>query len=157
MVDRPQPQRGFTLIEVLVALAIVSLGLIAIFAQLNQSLLTTSLLRDRTLAHWVAADRLTELRLSGDWPAVGQRSDEIEFGPYRWRYTLRISETPGADLRRIDVSVALSSEPARPMATLVGFLSEPPPSPVVSAEGWFLLDPNRPMDGPPATGNGDED
>ena len=56
---------GFTLLEVLVALVIVGLGLMAVFSQLNQTIMTASMLRDRTLAHWVAVDRITELRLEG--------------------------------------------------------------------------------------------
>ena len=56
-------QKGFTLLEVLVALAIIGLGMVAVFSQLNQSLLAASRLRDKTLASWIALDRITELRV----------------------------------------------------------------------------------------------
>lgn len=140
-------QRGFTLLEVLVAVAIVGLGMIAVFAQLNQSLLSASFLRERTLAHWVAVDRLTELRLVGEFPPVGERSDDIEFGPHRWRYTLRVAETPGANLRRIDITVALRDSPDRVAATLVGFLGQPAAGPAVFTDRWFPLDEEQPLFG----------
>lgn len=140
-------QGGFTLLEVLVAVAIVGLGMIAVFAQLNQSLLSAAFLRERTLAHWVALDRLTELRLAGEFPPVGERSDDVEFGPYRWRYTLRIAETPGANLRRVDVTVALRDSPDRAAATLVGFLGQPVSGVPVFTERWFPLDEDQPLVG----------
>jgi general secretion pathway protein I len=151
--ERPR-QGGFTLLEVLVAVAIVGLGMIAVFAQLNQSLLSASFLRERTLAHWVAVDRLTELRLAGEFPPVGERSDEIDFGPYRWRYTLRISETPGANLRRVDVTVALRESPDRPAATLVGFLGQPIDGPPVFTDRWFPLDEEQALAGGDGGGTG---
>ena len=71
-------QAGFTLLEVLVALVIVGLGLTAVFGQLNQTLMATGLLRDKTFATWVAVDRITELRVSAEFPDVGERSDSVE-------------------------------------------------------------------------------
>jgi general secretion pathway protein I len=144
--ERPG-ERGFTLLEVLVAVAIVGLGMIAVFAQLNQSLLSAAFLRERTLAHWIAVDRLTELRLAGEFPPVGERSDDIEFGPYRWRYTLRIAETPGANLRRVDVTVALRDSPDRTAATLVGFLGQPVAGAPIFTDRWFPLDEEQPVFG----------
>lgn len=150
-------QRGFTLLEVLIAVAIVGLGMIAVFAQLNQSLLSAAFLRERTLAHWVAVDRLTELRLAGEFPPVGERSDDIEFGPHRWRYTVRVSETPGANLRRVDVSVALRESPERPAATLVGFLGQPAAGAPVFSDRWFPLDEEQPLFGSEGPGEQGED
>ena len=142
--ERPG-ERGFTLLEVLVAVAIVGLGMIAVFAQLNQALLSAAFLRERTLAHRIAVDRLTELRLAGEFPPVGESSDDIEFGPYRWRYTLRIAETPGANLRRVDVTVALLESPDRAAATLVGFLGQPAAGVPVFTDRWFPFDEEQPM------------
>ena len=56
---------GFTLIEVLVALAIVAIGMAAVLGALNSSADTVSYLRDKTFAQWVALNRIAGLRLSG--------------------------------------------------------------------------------------------
>lgn len=70
-------QTGFTLLEVLVAMAILSLGMIAVFSGMNQSLSVTTRLRDKTLASWIATDRITELQISGEYPDAGTRRDQV--------------------------------------------------------------------------------
>lgn len=136
--------RGFTLIEVLVALAIIAFGLIAVFGQLSQSATAAGRLRDKTLAHWVAMNTLTELRLLGEFPAVGTQSDDVEMANVRWRYEIRVSETASDALRRADVTVAFEDDPDRPVATLVGFLPRPAQGGglVAAGAGWPLISPD---------------
>lgn len=131
--------RGFTLIEVLVALAIVAFGLVAVFGQVSQSATSANRLRDKTLASWVALNQITEMRLAGEFPAVGTRSDDVDMANRKWHYEVRVSETEGDYLRRADVSVAAAEEPARPIATAVGFLARPAQGAGIAATGWPLL------------------
>src|SRR5690606_11789375 len=56
-------QRGFTLLEVMVAMAIVSIGLIAVFNAIIQMAHSTSTLRERALADWIAMNQISEIRL----------------------------------------------------------------------------------------------
>ncbi len=138
--------RGFTLLEVLVALAIVSLGMIAVFGQINQSVAGASHLRNKTLAHWIALDQITELRIKNEFPAVGEHSKEIEMAHALWRYTVKISETPADNLRRIDVSVAFEDTPDSVLSTATGFIAPPSPNPLAAnlpVGGWLPLDPNN--------------
>ncbi len=131
-------RRGFTLIEVLVALAIVAFGLIAVFGQMSQTATAAFRLRDKTLASWVAHNKVTELRLSGEYPGVGTQSDDVEMANRRWHYEIKISKTEGDYLRRADVTVAFAEEPNRPLATVVGFLAQPSrnSAPGPAATGW---------------------
>ncbi len=124
--ERNQAIKGFTLIEVLIALAIIAFGLIAVFGQLNQSALAAARLRDKTIAHWVAMNLLTERRLSGEFPGTGTESDEVEMARTVWRYEIEFSETAVANMRRADVSVAFAVDPDRPVATASGFFMESP-------------------------------
>lgn len=135
---------GFTLVEVLVALAIIAFGLIAVFGQLSQSATAAGRLRDKTLAHWVAMNTLTELRLRGDFPAVGTQSDDVELAGVRWRYQIKVAETASDALRRADVTVAFEEDPDRPVASLVGFLPRPTQAGglVAAGAGWPLLSPD---------------
>ena len=78
---------GFTLLEVLVALVIIGLGMMAVFDQLSQMLTTAARLRDKTFATWIAEDRITELQVNGQYPKVGDQSDEVEMAGADWTYT----------------------------------------------------------------------
>ncbi len=115
-------QSGFTLIEVLVALVIVALGLLAAFGQVNQTLTTASRLRDKTFANWVALNQLTAQRLLGDYPEVGSSSGDVEMGRSTWRYTVKIEKTDFDDLRQINVSVAFADNPEQVVSSISGFL-----------------------------------
>jgi len=155
MAARRRPAlRGFTLIEVLVALAIIAFGLAAVFTQLNQSAGTAARLRDRTFAHWVAMNQLAALRLAGGFPPVGNRSDEVEMGGQRWHYRLSVSATEDDGLRRIDVGVSLASREQQVLASAVGFVAEPAAAAATSVPlaGWPLPKAAGSTDAAPATG-----
>ena len=140
--------RGFTLLEVMVALVIVALGLMAAFGQVNQTLTVASRLRDKTLAHWVAMNEMTRLRLSGEFPAIGARSDEVEMARTNWRYTIKVVKTPVDALRRVDISIAFADRPDSVVTTLTGFLGKPPPAsqgPGATLQAdWTVPEPSGP-------------
>lgn len=141
-----RPQRGFTLLEVMVALVIVALGLMAAFGQVNQSLTVASRLRDKTLANWVAVNQMTGLRLSGEFPAIGTRSDEVDMARNTWRYTIKVVKTPLAAMRRVDISIAFADRPDAVVSTLTGFVSQPsakPPAPAQVAS-WEPIEASGP-------------
>jgi general secretion pathway protein I len=135
-------ERGFTLLEVLVALVIVGLGMIAVFSQVSQALTATARLRDKTLATWVGTDRITELRLAGEFPDVGDRSDEIEMAGVRWSYRIKTTDVGVEDFRRVDVTVAFADEPDRQLVEVSGFLRRLDGPPVASAAQFAPRDPN---------------
>ena len=116
---------GFTLVEVLVAVAILAVGLAAVFLQINQSVFTASYLRDSTVAQWVAVDRITELRLERKFPEIDSTGGEINMAGQSWRYTTNISQTPLSDLRRIDVTVSFTNTPETIIGKATGFIGRP--------------------------------
>lgn len=119
--------RGFTLLEVLVALVIVGLGMLAVFTQAGQSTFATVLIQERTLASWIAANRITELALEPAWPELGESGGEIEFAGRRWRWQQRVVATPSPALRRVDIEVALLDRPDQVLHSAAAFFGEPPP------------------------------
>ncbi len=116
---------GFTLVEVLVAVAILAIGLAALFGQISQSVFTAGYLRDSTLAQWVAVDRITELRLENRFPDIDETDGEIDMASQSWRYTLIISETLWPDLRRVDVRVSFADTPDSIISEATGFVGRP--------------------------------
>lgn len=128
---------GFTLLEALVALAIVALGMMAVNTQLNRYVVSTRVIEQKTLASWIAVNRITELSVAPDWPAVGDLPDEeLEFAQREWIQRTEISETPVENLRRIDVRVYLMDDPERLIHAVSGLL-EPPPPPGFVPLSWM--------------------
>ena len=116
--------RGFTLLEVLAALVIVSLGMLAVIEAIGQTASNSTRMRDRTIAHWVAMNRLTAARLEPRAPKVDKTSDEVEMAGRRWRWTMEVSETPVKSMFRIDVRVSEAETEAdddRSLAQITGF------------------------------------
>jgi general secretion pathway protein I len=97
--------RGFTLVEVVVALAIVAIGMLAVFKTIGDTVHNVSDLRDRTFAAWIADNRITEVRISGEMPSVDETAGELEYAGRRWHWVTNVSQTQVAGLRRIDVGV----------------------------------------------------
>ncbi len=120
---------GFTLLEAMVALAIVALGMMAVNTQLNRYVLSAVFIEQKTLASWIASNVLTELSVDPEWPAIGERRDEVEFAQRQWVWEAEISETPVENLRRVDVTVSLvaADNSESEIHTMSGFLEPPPP------------------------------
>ncbi len=125
MRDRGSPEAGFTLLEVLVALAIVALALGALIKTGAQGTAAVSALRERTLAAWVAENRLTEALLLADWPDTGSDQGVTDMAGIAWRWRLTVSPTADADLRRLEVTVSTEAEASRTVAQLVAFRGRP--------------------------------
>jgi general secretion pathway protein I len=119
--------RGFTLIETVVALLIVSLGMTAVFMQLGQFATSAILMQDKTLASWIGSNVVTELSLETAWPAFGDSDDEIEYAGRLWNVNIVISETEVENLRRADVSVSLADRPERIIHRVSGLIEPPVP------------------------------
>lgn len=113
-------RRGFTLIEVLIALAVVALALLALTRAAIVQVRGFDGLQERTLAGWVAANTLAETRLPGTFPPTGRSEGRTRLGERDWRWTREVEATPDVDIRRIDIRVFLG-EAREPSATLSGF------------------------------------
>ncbi|MCQ4259589.1 type II secretion system minor pseudopilin GspI [Stutzerimonas stutzeri] len=108
----PSHARGFSLLEVLVALAIFAIVAAVVLTAAGRSVNNAGRLEALTLAGWIADNRLTELQLLQPAPAIGREDQELEFGGRKWQ-TLSEVETSGTPgLLRIQVWVA-AVEPQR--------------------------------------------
>lgn len=119
-------QPGFTLFEVLVALAIIAIALLAAMRAASQGTSNVSELRAHLLANWVAQNLLVEQRVRGDWPSTGiLRGTQMQGGiEFTWRE--EIIATPNAAFRRVDIFVFVAPEESRSLAHMTGFLVLPP-------------------------------
>lgn len=117
---------GFTLVEVLVALAIISIALLAALRVAGGGTNSVGELRARLLAGWVAENLLADQRARGEWPSLGilsgrQRQGGIEFA---WRE--EVIAAPNVAFRRVDIRVFAAPEEPHALAHLTGFVVRPP-------------------------------
>jgi general secretion pathway protein I len=97
--------RGFTMIEVLVALAIVAIALAASLRAVGSLAASEADLHERLLAGWSADNALAQLRLARAWPDLGARSFDCSQANLRLTCTQTVSATPNPVFRRVEVSV----------------------------------------------------
>ena len=116
--------KGFTLIEVMVALVIVSLSLTAVAASMNHMIDASRTMRDRTYASWIAQNRIAELRLAAVTPDVGSTDGEVQFANTDWSWRATVAETGVDELYRIDVAVGFAGS-ADTIRTVTGFVGLP--------------------------------
>ena len=116
--------RGFTLLEVMVALVIISLALAGVAGSMGQMIDTANTMRDRTYASWIAQNKVTELRLSGILPEVGETSGEEDYANTTWIWSAEVSETGVENLMKVDVSVFYPGDD-QPVRLVTGFVGEP--------------------------------
>ena len=116
---------GFTLVEVLVALAIISVALLAALRAAGQGTVNASELRSHLFAGWVAQNLLEEHRARGDWLDPGiQRGAAVQGGQqFGWRE--EVAPMPSPAFRRVDIFVFAPTEESRSLAHLTGFLVLP--------------------------------
>jgi general secretion pathway protein I len=117
--------RGFTLVEILVALAVLAVALAAGMRGVAQSADGATLLKHRTLALWVAQNRLAVAQLAFPWPALGLRNGEAEQAGTRFVWREAVSGTPNPSFRKIEIMVADPAQPDYALARLSGYLGQP--------------------------------
>ncbi|HTQ02117.1 MAG TPA: type II secretion system minor pseudopilin GspI [Casimicrobiaceae bacterium] len=121
--------RGFTLVEILVALAIIAIALTAGMRALAQATDSASALKNRTLALWVAQNRLAAAQIAAPWPALGRYDGEAEQAGTSFVWQATVSTTPNPAFRKIEITVAEPQAPDYALAQLTGFLGNPEPRP----------------------------
>ena len=123
---KPAESSGFTLVEVMVALAIVAIAVPALLFALFQQLDGTEYLRDRSIASWISTDRMSELRLvvakQGAVPK-GELLGETRLAERDWYWWIEQQATEIPGFIRVDVKVSLEAERTQPLHTLTAFVT----------------------------------
>lgn len=110
--------------EILVAVAVVAIALSAIIAEVSRDLHNSLVLRQRTLAQWVAMNKIAEWQLDDNWPAPGSQNGETEMARQTWYWRIDVSATDDRNVRRLDVSVAETSDGSA-MVKLLAYKGRP--------------------------------
>jgi general secretion pathway protein I len=117
--------RGFTLLEVMVALLVLTIALAALIGAGSRYALDAAYLRERTLAQWVADNHAAELRLQPVLAEAGTQDGKDEMLGHIWYWRTRVENTPDPDVRRAQIMVASDEHLTQPVTTLIIYLGKP--------------------------------
>lgn len=126
----PRTDRGFTLLEVMVALAIFATLSIALFSAVQHIAVNSANLAERTQALWIADNRMNELRTGMQQPSMRPTQERIEFGGRSWWLSSEVEAAPDTRLLKIELRVSAESSPQRARqysrARLLGYVEARP-------------------------------
>lgn len=115
---------GFTLLECVVALAILAVAMTSALRAVGNTVQSSAALKERTLAGWVAQNRLAELRATAAWPPLGRNTGQAMQAGRNYRWREEIHPTPNPLFRRVEVQVF--DEPGTTaLARFSGFVVRP--------------------------------
>lgn len=118
-------QTGLTLIEVMVAVAVLAFALSALVKMSGETVNTLSYLEKKTFAQWVASNQLNEIEATSAWPSAGVENGEEDMGGVSWYWQITTSNTESKDLRRLQVEVKQDKSDEDPIYTLTAFTHKP--------------------------------
>lgn len=100
-------QKGFTLIEVLLALAIIGIALTALLKATAQNISNTQRIKEKTISHWVAMQGISMIQLGLVQPLESQESTQVTtlFGQ-KWYWRTKLSKTPVPSMQQITITVS---------------------------------------------------
>jgi general secretion pathway protein I len=140
---------GFTLIEVLVALIIVAFGMGAVLTALTSAADSTTRLREKTFAEWVALNQLATARLQATLATTDTVTGEVDFAGSRWHWQQSVESTDVPGVKRLIIQVrhadssSAKSGPSKPtadqgswLATVMGFRGDAIQSPLDLFSDW---------------------
>jgi len=117
--------RGFTLMEVLIALAVLAIALGAIIQSVAANTSNAGYLRDRTFAHWVAMNRVAEIQSLNEWPAKGTDRGTEQMANFEWNWQLIVNDSGLDNIRQIQVEVRRDRNDKQALATIIALVGKP--------------------------------
>jgi general secretion pathway protein I len=120
-------ERGFTLLEVLVALAVAAVALSAAVSVVGLYVSNSARIQERIYAHWAASTVLVNGQLLEPWPDTEVSEGAVSFGGRNWFWRKSVAETSYDGVRRIEVQVFPDEDDDEPVTRLTGYAAEHSP------------------------------
>ena len=118
--------KGFTLLEILVALAVVSVTLIGVVKVTGQAATQTQLMTEQMFANWVAANQMAKLHITETFQKTGQSKGDDEMANMNWTWVQTTTTTDVKEIHRVEIEVWKEGN-ENSSAKLVGFSANPNP------------------------------
>lgn len=106
-------------------MSVLAIALASIIKVSASQSLNTEHLRDKTMAHWIAMNKIAQLQLTQEWPSAGKKSGAEEMGFHEWYWQSIVSDTPDSRVKRLQINVFRNRDDDSPVTQLSSFLSQP--------------------------------
>lgn len=113
------------MIEVMVALTIIAISLGALLNTSGTQANSASYLKQKTIAHWVALNELSQMRIGGEFPAIGDKKDATRMANHEWHWIRTTKKTADDNTREITFKVYADKEYQQSLTTLRGHARRP--------------------------------
>ncbi len=120
-------QAGFTLIEVMLAMAVFAISGVALLAVADNNYRHISLLEEKMLANWVASNQLVEASLSTTWPPKNNRKGNVDMAGRTWYWQQKVVKTDNNLLQQVIMEVRVNEDDELVSASLVTYLTQDKP------------------------------
>jgi len=112
---------GFTLIEVMVALSIIAISLSAVISSSGAQANNATYLKQKTLAHWVAVNELTQIRISKEFPDVGDKKGSTSMANHDWYWVRTTKKTEDKDALEVTFTLYADKDYKQNLTSLIGY------------------------------------
>lgn len=127
MIINLSKQRGFTLIEVMLAMAVFAIAGVALLGVADNNYRHISHLEEKMFANWVASNQLVEVSLDKTWPPKNNRKGKVEMAGRTWYWQQKVIKTANKELRAVNMQVRLNEDDELVSASLMTYLAQDKP------------------------------
>ena len=120
-------QHGFTLIEVMLAMAVFAIAGVALLGVADNNYRHISHLEEQMFANWVASNQLVEVSLDKTWPPKNNRKGKVEMAGRTWYWQQKVINTANKELRAVNMQVRLNEGDDLVSASLMTYLAQDKP------------------------------
>jgi general secretion pathway protein I len=127
MINNLTKQLGFTLIEVMLAMAVFAIAGVALLGVADNNYRHISHIEEQMFANWVASNQLVEVSLDKTWPPKNNRKGKVEMAGRTWYWQQKVSKTANKELRAVNMQVRLNEDDELVSASLMTYLAQDKP------------------------------
>jgi general secretion pathway protein I len=115
---------GFTLIEVMLAMAIFSIAGIALLSAADNNFKNLSHLENKVLANWVASNQLVAVTLNPKWPPKNNKKGKVEMAGQEWFWLQKVIKTENKNMRSVVIEIRNEEDQKLAISSMVTFVSK---------------------------------
>lgn len=124
MVDLQNKKKGFTLIEVMVAMAVFAIAGVALVSSTSTHFINLNTLETKMMANWVASNQLVEASLDKTWPRQNNKKGKVEFAGREWFWLQKVAKTNDKNMSQVSIEVRLNQSEKNSLTSLTTYLAK---------------------------------